>query len=185
MRKNLKRVALLSCVVLVFVFSISINAHSISDNTNYKFVCLEYGKVLNVYTSGSPASGDSVTLYTSSGGYTNSTQCWEFLQASEYSTNSPVIKKLVLYYNTSLVANYHQADTACTLYPWASPNEDFEDYLVYIMGYNNMPNQIYVPMVLRDVYLGNSDSYDGAPCKWYSTSYYYPEDVWTLLSPSA
>ena len=183
MSRIFRRIVLLSCIVLVFSISIPINAHSITDNTNYKFVCIEYGKVLNVYTSGSPASGDSVTLYTSSGGYTNNTQAWAFKPAIEYST-STVIKKLVLYYDDTLVANYHQADETCTLYPWNSPNEEYRDYLVYIMGYNDIPNQIYVPMVLRDVYLGNSGSYDGAACKWYSTGYYYPEDVWTLISPS-
>ncbi len=132
---------------------------------------------MNVYTGGTPVSGNRVTLYTSSNGFANPTQCWKFMLTPEYSY-SPYIYKLCLYSNDALVANYHQADSTCTLYTWE--DDSFAVYLVFPQSSDTGTNDIVIKMVLRDMYLGNTDDSNGANCKWFGVTETIPDkDIWT------
>ena len=119
-----------------------------SSNTN---------RVLNVDTWGTPAQGDSVTVWSWSN---NSTQWWK---TDYYTTIGGIpVYKTCLFSDNSLLLNYHQADHHCTLY--GVTGNSYTDYTHYWESVNGLYH-----LVLWNYtrYLGIPNDNLGANCIWY------------------
>lgn len=185
MKQIKKGIVLTICIILIMSFAFSVNAYSPTLGWKYKLICKEYsGRVLNVYTEGTPTDGMSITLYTSNGGFSNTTQCWMFNYPYEYSGASYYIYKLALYFYPALVANYYQTNAACTLWSW--DDDIYDDYLVSIIeDPDSGPFDIEIHLLLRSKHLGNSGDYNGAQCYWHSDGGTIgDEDIWTFYGES-
>ena len=155
---------IVSIVVVVLLFStLMLNVFAYVPNTTNKLqlTSVQYGLILNVYTSGNPASGNNVTLYTPNSDSTgNASQSWKNVEIS--AANGQY--RLACYYNTALTLNYNQATSKCTVYTVA--NNYYKDYIISYLDSTNGSN--IIRLAHRDLYLGNSGNYNGAQCYWYS-----------------
>jgi hypothetical protein len=117
--------------------------------TNYAYQT----KVMNVYTSGSPASGSDVTLYSPSG---SAAQSWYnvFISGTKY--------RMECYYQASLALNYNQATTKCTVYTHSGNVAND-----YQLSYLNGNNDTIIYLSVRGRCLGTSGSGNGAQLYWY------------------
>lgn len=78
----MKRKAICSMfIVIILWFSIgTFGVFAVSTGVATKIEsAVNTSKVLNVYTSGIPSSGNNVTLYTANNSLYNVTQSWEFI----------------------------------------------------------------------------------------------------------
>jgi len=121
--------------------------------TNYAYSSY----VMNVYTSGTPLSGDSVTLYTPSGSQSQSWFNQKISGTSYY--------RMEGYYQGNIALNYNQATTKCTVYTH-SGNVALDYQLTYPNGsYANL-----IHLVGRSRNLGTSGNSNGAQLYWYTGS---------------
>ena len=171
----MKRKAICSLfIVIILCFSIgTFSVFAVSTGVATKIEsAVNTSKVLNVYTSGTPSSGNNVTLYTANNSLYNVTQSWEFISVG----NSKY--KLVLTYYPDLGVNLNQATSKCTVYSVASNNAagDYDDYQVTVSTLSNGANRIILPGWSK--YLGHNGDYNGSQCYWYSTSGGYNSDYY-------
>ena len=147
----------LAIMLSVPTFATSYTTGIPPTNVNLTVRCMDaLSKVLNVYTSGTPASGDNVTLYTYSG---STSQKWT---NTSVSSTSYAIRCT---HNAYISLNYNQATTKCTVYTIAG-NTTSDYYLSFADGSYG----IVVKLTSSGRYLGNSATTDGAQCYWYKMS---------------
>ena len=104
---------------------------SISNYTQCFLGSLGYSggniKVLNVYTSGTPAAGNSVTIYTYSG---SNTQKWEIIDNVDISSSLSGTYRVETMANTTLALNFNQSTTKCTVYYFDPLLNSADDYAI-------------------------------------------------------
>ena len=173
-KRIISELLIICLIVLLIPFIVSADDQYDIPPSNYRLKYMSYGYspyVLNVYTSGSPASGDMVTLYSSSG---SASQSWknDIVSISNYEY------KIACWYNNSLTLNYNQATTKCTVYPYI--NNTAADYVI---NYQPGTYGLVISLPGRSRYLGNSGNYSGAQCYWYLYgSTIYNEDNWVVTN---
>lgn len=134
---------------------------------------INLSKVLNVYTSGTPSSGNNVTLYTANNSFNNNTQCWV---VSELDDNYYTIW---LECDGDLGLNINQATSKCTVYSIYDNfcNGDYDDYQITFSHISGNTYAILLPGWHR--YLSHSGDYNGSQCYWisdangYNSNYYW------------
>ena len=164
--RNKSRLAVVALMLaLAIMLSVPTFATSYTNgvpptNVTLTVRCMDaINQVLNVYTSGAPASGNNVTLYTYSGSIS---QSWMNTENTASTSTKYVIRCAT---DTSLSLNYNQATTKCTVYTVANNNpNDF--YLTFANGSYG----IVVKLFSSGRYLGNSATTNGAQCYWYQMS---------------
>ena len=177
-------VSLILIAILVASCSVVCGYTTIANNTVCNLCSLGYSagtiKVLNVYTSGTPVSGDLVTIYTYSG---SDTQTWKIVQNTNLSGELYSSYRIVTMgdSNETLALNYNQSSNGgCTVYPYTSNNTN--DYPV---GFNTASGGGYTIWLIKRPtrYLGNSGSSNGSQCYWYiiGNSGIHSEDIWLML----
>lgn len=180
----MKKLVVMFLLVALFVASCSI-AYGYTDITNHTqcfFCSLGYStgtiKVLNVYTSGTPASGNLVTIYLYSG---SNSQKWEIIKNQNLPGISTDSYRVVSVGNSDVALNYHQSDEGCTVYYYGSANY----YMDYPIAFNSASSGSYtIWLYYRSTkYLGNTGSSNGDQCKWKtsSNSGISSEDKWYML----
>jgi len=179
--KHIKKMVVLLVAILLLIQTSIVHAYVAPPDLVNQYVFYSYGylpKVLNVYTSSPPVSGNMVTLYT----YTDSNyQKWFFSSNSDIENAPSNSYRIVPLLGPSLALNYNQATTKCTLYPFAT--NLITDYPVFFDWLTN-GYAIYLASNTHR-YLGNSANSNGAQCYWYylgTNSYIHDEDLW-LFSP--
>lgn len=158
------------------------------DTTLGGFTCFMYSygysynaplKVLNVYTSGTPVSGDLVTLYSWS---ESDTQRWKILANDDIDGVANDTYRVLSVAANTLALNYNQATTKCTVYPFDGNVNDYHDYPV---DFEEVTNGHVIWLHYRSGrYLGNSANVVGAQCYWYliSNTGIHQEDIWCLFA---
>ena len=154
---------LMLITLLVASCSVVYGYTSIPNYTQCFFYSLGYSsatgtlKVLNVYTSGTPAAGDTVTLYSYSG---SNTQKWEIINNVDVSQSLSGTYRVLTMGNTTLALNYTNGNTPCTVYYFDplvnNPNNYAVNFDTYSSGYTIWLNYY------SSRYLGNSGSSNGA-----------------------
>lgn len=174
MKKTISAIAALLLVVIVGTHGVFAD---VSEGQKNKVILANDTLVLNVYTSGTPASGNSVTLYTDSNNSYNYTQVWTVYKDQHH----PSHNRFSLYYIDNLALNYQQSTQNCTIYPWlTNHNAGFdEDYLIDFVNINGTVN--VVRLALRPYYLIHSGANSGSQYKWYTTQNYYSSSYsWSI-----
>ena len=163
-RSRLAVVALMLALAIMLsvpTFATSYTTGIPPTNVNLTIRCMDaINQVLNVYTSGTPKSGDNVTLYTYSG---SNSQKWTNTLVDTASGVSKYAIKCTGVPSISL--NYNQATTKCTVYTIAN-NSTNDYYLIFANGSYG----IVVKLWHYGRYLGNSATTNGAQCYWYQMS---------------
>ncbi len=166
-RSRLAVVALMLVLAIMLSVPTFATSHTTGippTNVNLTIRCMDdVNQVLNVYTSGTPASGDSVTLYLYSG---SNSQKWT---NTSVSSTSYAIRCT---HNAYISLNYNQATTKCTVYTVAGNVTDD-----YYLSFADGTYGIVVKLTSSGRYLGNSATTNGAQCYWYKMS-----PGWTDLS---
>ena len=174
LHKNTKATIAIFSIAIVLVFSTfgvyasTGGLQTISTNINMTIRNAKYTSyVLNVYTSGTPSSGNSVTAYTYSG---SSSQQW---------TNTSVSSSAYALRPTSanaLSLNYNQATGLATVYAVASNVAD-DYYLKYIESaftdsnsnaINSNERTTIVRLANRQLYMYISSVSNGTQLQWES-----------------
>ena len=185
-----KFIITLMLIALLAASCFVVNGYTNISNGTECFLCsLGYSggtiKVLNVYTSGTPISGNLVTIYTYSG---SNTQKWKIVlnddlpgvPPSEVPTDSYRI--LTMGDSTETLAlNYNQSSNGgCTVYPY-----DTNDTNDFPVGFNTASGGGYTIWLVNrpSRYLGNSGSTNGSQCYWYiiGNNGISSEDIWLML----
>lgn len=154
-------VSLVTIAFFIFLIVFTTNAAGVPSTTaRLKIKSYAYPSyVANVYTSGNPASGNTITLYTPSG---SNCQSWR----NTIATSSPsTMYRIACYYSSyqNLVMNYNQNTTLCTLYNYLS--DPLDDYAV-MYYYGDYDTVIALPGHSR--VLGASGPGNGASLYWYN-----------------
>lgn len=177
-------ISLMLIAVLVASCTVVYGYTNISNYTQCYFYSSGYSsatgtlKVLNVYTSGTPSAGTSVTIYSYSG---SNTQKWEIIDNVDISSSLSGTYRVVTMALTTLALNYNQSTTKCTVYYFDpllnSPND-------YAIGFNTASGGYTIWLCNRPSrYLGNSGSSNGSQCYWYTVGNngVGSEDIWIML----
>jgi len=180
-----KFIITLMLIALLAASCFVVNGYTSISNGTECFLCsLGYSggtiKVLNVYTSGTPVSGDLVTIYTYSG---SNTQKWKIVQNTNLSGSSYYSYRIITKGDSTetLALNYNQSSNGgCTVYPYTS-NSIYD----YPVGFNTETGGGYSIWLYNRAnrYLGNSGSSNGSQCFWYiiGESGIHSEDIWLML----
>ena len=162
--KSNRLMSVLLVLIMFIVFSCSAYAAGVpATNTSLKITNYAYSSyVANVYTSGNPASGKTISLYSPSG---SNCQRWKNVKCTDKYGNVDNFSYMIACYDpaySNLVMNYNQNTTLCTLYDYRCDTKD--DYIVnYLLGdYDTVVNLVY-----RSRFLGASGSGNGASVYWY------------------
>ena len=171
--KQDSKVIKVACIILMMLFSIGICVFAATPPVGTRLKDKNIGKststqdmVLNVYTSGTPVSGDTVTIYAASG---SASQSWKNLTLPGGGF------RFALYYDTGgLSLNYQQSTTKCTVYPYGS--NVLDDYK---LRYDPGDYGALIVLNERGRFLGTSSNSSTTVCYWY-TGFANADDNWTF-----
>ena len=177
-----KLITSLMLIALLIVSCTVVYGYADIQNTECFFCSLGYSggtiKVLNVYTSGTPAAGNLVTIYTYSG---SKSQKWGVIKNQNLPGISSDSYSVVSIGNTDVALNYHQADEGCTVYYYGSANY-YQDYPI---AFNTASGGGYTIWLYYrdDKYLGNTGSSNGDQCEWKTidNNGISSENIWLML----
>lgn len=136
-------------------------------------------KVLNVWTSGTPAVDNLVTIYNWTD---DDSQKWNIVKNNDISGINPDSYRVVSKGNNVLALNYRQDTTGCTLY-YFGPQNYYQDYPI---GFNSVAGGGYTIWLYyrNTLYLGNTGITNGSQCFWKtydSSSGISVNDVWVMF----
>ncbi len=133
---------------------------------------------MNVYTSGTPAADDLVTIYNYTG---SSSQKWKIILNQNLPGISSESYRIMSVGNTNVGLNYNQSTTKCTVYYVGAANY----YMDYPVAFESITGGHTIWLYYRNTrYLGNSGSSNGDQCYWYiiGESGIHSEDIWGMMT---
>jgi len=135
-------------------------------------------KVLNVYTSGTPAADNLVTIYN----WTDDpSQEWYIISNDDIANVSSDSYRVASVANDNVALNYRQDTNGCTVYYFGSLNY----YKDYPIGFESVTGGGYtIWLYYRDFYLGNTGSTNGSQCLWKTegNNGISADDVWIMFN---
>lgn len=136
-------------------------------------------KVLNVWTSGTPAADNLVTIYNWTD---DDSQKWNIVLNDDLDGIASDSYRIASKGNPTVALNYRQDTSGCTLYYWGPANY----YRDYPIGFMNVTGGGYTIWLYyrNTLYLGNTGITNGSQCYWKtynSNSGISTDDVWIMF----